>query len=367
MFLGEIIKYLNKFGLIHIFAILVPMEHTSLYRKYRPETFDEVLGQDHVVTALRGALKNKSVAHAYLFAGTRGTGKTSVARIFARELGCSKNDIYEIDAASNRGIDDIRALRDAVMTRPLESPYKVYIIDEVHMLTKDAFNALLKTLEEPPAHVIFILATTEIHKVLETIISRCQVFTFNTPGQVVLSDMLKSVAKEEGRTLSDDASEIIALLSDGSFRDAQGILQKVFSAVADKKITREIIEPVLGVPQNELVEQYVRACAEKKEDELLSVVQDLKKHSYNTGTFLLLVIRKIRMILFMRYSVGARAEIKKEVSDAEYAFLESLIGKEGKVFDSEFLAMLLETLTQTRFASVSHLPLEIMSFKILEK
>jgi len=343
------------------------MEHTALYRKYRSQTFDEVLGQDHVVATLRGALENKSVAHAYLFAGTRGTGKTSVARIFARELGCSKNDIYEIDAASNRGIDDIRALRDAVLTRPLESPYKVYIIDEVHMLTKDAFNALLKTLEEPPTHVIFILATTEIHKVLDTIISRCQVFTFNTPGQVMLSGMLTSVAKKEGRTLSEDAAEIIALLADGSFRDALGILQKVFSAITDKKITRDSIEPVLGVPQDELVERYVQACAEKNEKDLLHVVQDIKKHSYTTGTFLLLVIRKVRLILFMRYSASARAEIKKEVSEHEYQFLESLVGKEGKVFGSEFLAMLLETLTQTKFASVSYLPLEIMSFKILEK
>ena len=132
------------------------MEYTALYRKYRPEKFDEVLGQDHIITSLRGALKNDSVAHAYLFSGTRGTGKTSIARIFAGELGCTKNDVYEIDGASNRKIDDIRALRDAVATLPLESPYKVYIIDEVHMLTKDAFNALLKTLEEPPQHVIFI-------------------------------------------------------------------------------------------------------------------------------------------------------------------------------------------------------------------
>ena len=148
----------------------------ALYRKYRPENFDEVLGQDHIVTTLSESLKLGNVAHAYLFSGGRGTGKTTMARILARAVNCSENDLYEIDAASNRGIDDIRELREAVNTLPFESPYKVYIIDEVHMLTKEAFNALLKTLEEPPAHALFILATTEMDKLPETIVSRCQTF-----------------------------------------------------------------------------------------------------------------------------------------------------------------------------------------------
>jgi DNA polymerase-3 subunit gamma/tau len=343
------------------------MEHTALYRKYRPETFDEVLGQDHIITSLKGALKNDSVAHAYLFAGTRGTGKTSIARIFATELGCTKNDIYEIDAASNRGIDDIRALRDAVATRPLESPYKVYIIDEVHMLTKDAFNALLKTLEEPPQHVIFILATTELHKVLDTIISRCQVFQFNTPGQTVLVEMLQGVAKKEKRELSEDAAEIISLLADGSFRDAQGVLQKVLSSVTEKKITREIIEPVLGVPQDELVEQFVQAAAAGDTDNLIGAINALKEGSFNASTFLLLVIRKVRLILFMRYSKVMRTSLKKEISEREYTFIESLMGKEGAVLNAGFLAHLLDALQQTKFASVPYLPLEMFAFKILEE
>ena len=159
----------------------VSMSESVLYRKYRPQSFKEVLGQEHVVEALEGAIRLGRVAHAYLFSGSRGTGKTSVARILAKALGTSETDLYEIDAASNRGIDDIRLLRDGVSAVPFESKRKVYIIDEVHMLTKEAFNALLKTLEEPPPHVIFILATTELEKVPETIISRCQTFSFKRP------------------------------------------------------------------------------------------------------------------------------------------------------------------------------------------
>ena len=146
------------------------MNEVALYRKYRPQKFADVLGQDSVVAVLERSIKDKSITHAYLFSGGRGTGKTTIARIFAEAIGCKPSDLYEIDAASNRGIDDVRLLREAVQTMPFESPYKVYIIDEVHMLTKEAFNALLKTLEEPPSHIVFILATTEKEKLPETVI-----------------------------------------------------------------------------------------------------------------------------------------------------------------------------------------------------
>jgi len=162
----------------------------TLYRKHRPTAFEDVFGQDEVISILQNSIKQGSISHSYLFSGTRGTGKTSIARIFARELGTSDQDIYEIDAASNRGIGEIRELRAGVDTRPFNSNYKVYIIDEVHMLTKEAFNALLKTLEEPPSHVLFILATTEKHKILDTIISRCQVFDFNRPNKNVYKRQL---------------------------------------------------------------------------------------------------------------------------------------------------------------------------------
>ncbi|MAZ40838.1 hypothetical protein CL654_01870 [bacterium] len=162
------------------------MEQVALYRKYRPQSLNDVLGQDHIVEALKHSLKNKSISHAYLFSGPRGTGKTSIARILARELKTSPEDLYEIDGASNRGIDEIRSLKEGVATLPFASPYKVYVIDEVHMLTKEAFNALLKTLEEPPSYVVFILATTELHKVPDTIVSRCQSFIFKKPTEKIL-------------------------------------------------------------------------------------------------------------------------------------------------------------------------------------
>src|SRR6056297_1764313 len=174
---------------------------SALYRKYRPESFADVRDQDHIVSALEGAIKKGEIPHALLFSGTRGTGKTTLARIFAHEIGTSDIDLYEIDAASNRGIDDIRELKEAVHTLPYESEQKVYIIDEVHMLTKEAFNALLKTLEEPPAHVVFILATTEVEKLLDTILSRCQVFQFRAPSRAVLAEMVTEIARKEGFSL----------------------------------------------------------------------------------------------------------------------------------------------------------------------
>jgi DNA polymerase-3 subunit gamma/tau len=234
-----------------------PNTPTALYRKYRPTTFKDVLGQDHIVKVLEGAIKLGNISHAYLFAGSRGTGKTSIARIFAEEIGTRGNDLYEIDAASNRGIDDVREIRESVQTLPFESKYKVYIIDEAHMLTKEAWNAFLKTLEEPPAYVVFILATTELEKVPETVLSRCQTFQFKKPTLEILKDVVLNITKNEGRVLEPSSAELIALLGDGSFRDTEGILDKVLSFSAEKKISAEEVALITGAPRGDLVNSFV--------------------------------------------------------------------------------------------------------------
>ncbi len=274
----------------------------ALYRKYRPSKFKEVLGQDHIIDVLKGAIDLGNIAHAYLFSGSRGTGKTSIARILAEEIGCKTEDLYEIDAASNRGIDDIRELKESVKTLPFNSPYKVYIIDEVHMLTKEAFNALLKTLEEPPKYVVFILATTELEKLPETVVSRCQSFVFKKPSQEILKKVALSISKKEGYEIDPASADLIALLGDGSFRDTQGILQKVISASSDKKISREEVEKITGAPSQVLVDDFISAIAYKDLEKGLTSVNKACEQNIDMKVYLKLVLRKTRAVLILRFS-----------------------------------------------------------------
>lgn len=283
--------------------------HVALYRKYRPKTFGEVVGQKDAVALLTSAIKQKKIAHAYLFCGGRGTGKTTVARIVAREIGCNDEDIIEIDAASNRGIEEIRELREAVRTAPFSSPYKVYILDEAHMLTKEAANALLKTLEEPPSHVIFILATTDPEKLPATIVSRTQKVVFNEPGIDALSEQVLYVAKEEGYTLDNDAALAIARHGKGSYRDALGILEQIL-AVSGKKIGKEEVMSRLGEPEKEIILFLVTALCEKngkaivKNITLLEGKGILPLRAYDE------CIEMIRQMLLVR--VGVELEGNKE-------------------------------------------------------
>ena len=225
----------------------VATSHFSLYRKYRPQTFGEMRGQEEVVRALTGALSQKSVAHAYLFAGGRGTGKTSVARIFARGLGIAPDDLYEIDAASNRGIDDVREIRDGVAVLPFKSPYKMYLIDEAHMLTKEAFNALLKTLEEPPAGAVIILLAEREERLPDTVLSRCQRFDFRNIPTTLIAEHLGSVVKQEGLSAEPELLFEVARLGNGSMRDALSLLDRLL-APGDKHLTLAMLERLLGLP-----------------------------------------------------------------------------------------------------------------------
>ena len=252
--------------------------HVALYRKYRPNTFTDVVGQEQIVELLQSSLKQKKISHAYLFCGGRGTGKTTVARIFSRDIGCNPEDIIEIDAASNRGIDEIRELRDAVRTAPFSSPYKVYIIDEAHMLTKEAANALLKTLEEPPAHVIFILATTDPEKLPQTIVSRCQKIQFTFPPLDVLSKRLIFVADKEGKTLDSKTALLIASHGKGSYRDALGVLEQVLT-LGGKNINYEVTSSYLGAPEQTILLDLLESMCKKNEERIISAVTTLEKNN----------------------------------------------------------------------------------------
>lgn len=337
------------------------MAHQSLYRTHRPSTFAEVVGQEQVTKPLEEAAKSKKIGHAYLFAGSRGLGKTSVARIFADAIGCKENDLYEIDAASNNSVDAMRALTEGVYTLPFESPYKVYILDEAHMLSKNAWNAFLKTLEEPPAYAIFILATTELDKVPETVQSRCQVFEFKKPTRVVLAKMVAVVAKKEGYALAPDASELIAMLAEGSYRDALSVLQKVFASSLDKKLSREEVEKATGAPKREQVHALINALAAAPpaggRGKALEAIEKAAKAGADMKLFLELVLEALRTTLLIRYAPELRDSLVGELGTDEFSALEKFTKEKG-ITHATMLAFL-NAAERIRYAPIPALPLEL--------
>jgi DNA polymerase-3 subunit gamma/tau len=336
-----------------------------LYRKYRPQKWSDVLPpQDQVATALKDSIENERIAHAYLFTGTRGTGKTTVARIFAKALKTNDEDIYEIDAASNRGIDNIRELREHVAVSPFSSKYKVYIIDEVHMLSKDAWNALLKTLEEPPAHVVFVLATTELDKVPETIVSRCQTFSFKKPSRETLRKQVADVAKKEGYALDAGGADLIALLGDGSFRDALGTLEKATASSKDKKLTREEVEVITGAPRAGLVNAFLEAFISKNADSALKALGEAEKAGISIQTFAMLVLEKARFIFLMANSPSSAATVKERASEDDFVFIKNQADK--KTLTADMLAALLDGTSHIGRAQIDTLPLEMAVVKASE-
>ena len=260
------------------------MSYTALYRKFRPQEFEDVKGQDHIVTTLKNQIKADRIGHAYLFCGTRGTGKTTVAKIFAKAVNCvhpidgspcgecavckaiadgSSMNVIEIDAASNNGVDNIRQIREEVTYRPTEGKYKVYIIDEVHMLSAGAFNALLKTLEEPPSYVIFILATTEAHKIPITILSRCQRYDFHRISIDTIAGRLMDLMKEEQVEVEERAIRYVAKAGDGSMRDALSLLDQCIAFHLGETLTYENVLEVLGAVDTEIFSRLLRQIINK--------------------------------------------------------------------------------------------------------
>jgi DNA polymerase III subunit gamma/tau len=331
--------------------------HQTLYRAYRPSGFDEVRGQAQVTDVLKAAIKNKKIAHAYLFCGSRGTGKTTVARILARELGVSDKDLYEIDAASNRGINEIRELREGVNTMPFESPYKLYIIDEAHMLTKDAWNAFLKTLEEPPPHVIFVMATTERDKVPDTIQSRCEIYIFKQPNREILADIVTDVAKSEGYSLERSAAELVALLAEGSFRDALSILQKVLTVSSDKKVDVAEVEKVTGAPRSEIIRTILKALTTKDAPSALKAIQSAVEDNIDIRILTRLLIHRLRVVLLVRHAPDLVDRFAKELTEADLQLAQDLSKEAGAT--SELLKSLLDAHATMAYAAVPHLPLEM--------
>lgn len=334
-------------------------ESSVLYRKYRPQTFDQVVGQSDVVKALSAAAETGKPAHAYLFAGGRGTGKTSLARIFARALGVDDADVYEMDAASHRGVDDVRELRQAVHTLPLSSKYKVYILDEAHMLTKEAFNALLKVLEEPPRHVLFILATTELDRIPETIRSRCQVFSFNIPSQATLADVVTDIAAREGITLDDGVADIVARAGDGSFRDTLGALQRVIQhAGVDGTVRLAEVTRVLGTVGFDLVQGFITGILEKK-PEVFSLIESLSDGQ--AEDLVVASMGYVRQSLVLRYRGSASAE---GMSPDQMEFVKALAS--SNAVTSALLSELLDTHAALRRATIASVPLFLFVTKQFE-
>ncbi|RGM97804.1 DNA polymerase III subunit gamma/tau [Fusobacterium mortiferum] len=281
--------------------------HITLYRKYRPKNFEEVAGQKEIVKTIKTSLRNGKTSHAYLFTGPRGVGKTTLARLIAKGVNCLENgitdepcnrcenclainngtflDMVEIDAASNRGIDEIRQLKEKINYQPVKGRKKIYIIDEVHMLTKEAFNALLKTLEEPPEHVIFILATTEADKILPTIISRCQRYDFKTLSLNDMKEQLRFIGKNEGVDIPDDVLELIYESSGGSVRDAVSILERIMVTCLGEEITLEKSEEVLGVISAKKMEEFLMEIKEKNYTKLVKTLDSFWNDSVEIELF----------------------------------------------------------------------------------
>ena len=335
------------------------MSETTLYRKYRPSKWPEVVGQDAIVTALKGYLTSEQLAHAYLFTGPRGTGKTSLARIFAKELGCAGHDLYEIDAASNNGVDEIRDLREGAGTLPFSSKYKVYIIDEVHMLSKAAFNALLKTLEEPPSHVIFILATTELHKMPETVISRCQVLIFARPDPEMLKQVIRKVAKNEGYKIDEKSAHLIALLGEGSYRDTLGLLQRVMVSSPDKELVLAEVEKITGAPKRDLVKDFVRAVLDNDSSKALILVETLGRTGTDMKVLLKLILDELRRGIFASFSPELLGPDYLAVDKEDKVFYEELAASDNAKTLPAILKEFLLAYEQLDSAYLPTLPLEL--------
>ncbi|MBI4118852.1 MAG: DNA polymerase III subunit gamma/tau [Parcubacteria group bacterium] len=387
------------------------MDHLVLYRKYRPQTFAEIVGQEHVVKTLQNSLAQNKIAHAYLLAGPRGSGKTTIARILSKSANCANLsriqemnsvdklsvrrsprlaeaigeaqvgegeqdvpcnscanclefnagrslDLIEIDAASNRGIDEIKNLRENVRFGPSSGRYKVYLIDEAHMLTKEAFNAFLKTLEEPPAHAIFILATTEAHRLPATIISRTQRFDFKRLSAPELEHRLKIVSNKENIQIEPEALRLIAHEADGSARDAEGMLGQVI-AIGENKITLDQTEEVLGLFSNRKIKEFVGFLAAQDSVGALTWLHKTVEHGYDVNQFLKSLNHYLRKMMLVSLSPDLALKIKNELAEEDYKIMASQVQK----FSTPFVVSLISGFSEAK-KKLDYYPLPQMAVEV---
>lgn len=366
------------------------MANLALYRKYRPQTFSEIIGQEHIVQTLTNAISSGMISHAYLFSGPKGSGKTTIARLLAKAVNCQNRkdgeaepcnkcsscleiiegrsmDLIEIDAASHRGIDEIRELKNGIRFVPTKSKYKVFIIDESHQLTKEAANALLKTLEEPPAHAIFVLATTELQKILPTILSRCQRFDFRKLTLPEITKKLELIAKSEKAKIEKSALELIALNSGGSIRDAESLLDQVLifteTPDKDKTIKSEDIKDLLGLVDLSSISQFVDFISQKKAAEAIDFLNKTLEDGYDPQEFAKALIRYLRQALLSQISPDLNNPIISGLTKEEAEKLQNQSANFKKEELQRIINLFLEAENKMKYSSIPQLPLELAAIE----
>jgi len=369
------------------------MNNLVLYRKYRPQTFGEVVGQEHVVKTLTNSIKGNNISHAYLFSGPRGSGKTTIARIFAKAINCENRkdgqfepcdkcsscleimqaksmDLIEIDAASHRGIDDIRELREGIKFAPVKSKYKIFIIDECHQLSKDAANALLKTLEEPPTHAVFLLATTEAHKMIPTILSRCQKFDFKRLQVPEIIKKLEYISKKENVKFDDSALSLIALNSRGSFRDAESLLDECISFSGGPAsgnpglIKTEDIKELLGIVEVGEISKFVDYLVSKNTKDAIVFLNSIADNGVDLQEFTKTLVFYLRQELLLKINPDflnlQNSGLSKQEIDKMKSQTASLTQKDLQ----DMLELFIDAENKIKYSAVQQLPLELAVINI---
>jgi DNA polymerase-3 subunit gamma/tau len=367
------------------------MTNLVLYRKYRPQNFSDVVGQEHIIKTLTNAIASGAISHAYLFDGPRGTGKTTVARLLAKAINCQNlkgsepcnkcsscleitngqsMDLIEIDAASHRGIDDIRELREGIKFSPSKLKYKVFIIDECHQLSKDASNALLKTLEEPPAHAIFILATTEIHKMIPTIISRCQRFDFRKLTVEEIIRRLETIVKAEKVKIERAALELIAIYSGGSTRDAESLLDQVltFGNDSKKEIKAEDIKNLLGLVEVEIISQLVDFVFQKKPAQAINFLNEVLEKGIDVSELMKAIVNYLRQGLVLKITDAQenQSSIITGLTKEEFGNLKKQVTSLSDQQIQKILNIFLEASGKIKYSPIPQLPIELAIIESIE-